>query len=161
VVVSYFYYTFHRGSYRNNPWTRHLPYFLKDKYFKWRYFEEFAYKTGKEWSEFVFETLRLDPLVIRYEDLHIDPLAELRRVATRFDLPFHKEIAEKAVGFCDFSRWQQRERQASDTAKKNGERFFRSGETGQWKEHFSDKMLNRFSDIVQPVASKLGYELHL
>jgi hypothetical protein len=156
VAVSLFYFTFFRLPQKQKHWSRRIPYFLRHWYYR-LHFKEFALNVAREWSKFTEAWLKLNPLVIRYEDLLEDPVREIHRVTQYFKFKFYEAYATEAKEYCDFSNMVKHEVERLNSAIHRNERFFRSGRSGQWKEHFSADLEAEFDCITCQVASMVGY----
>ena len=146
VAVSYFHYRFHRAHLTQETWLHRLtPYSVRDLYFRWRYFDQFATQTAEEWNTFVLSGADACNVVIRYEDLLASETRQIRRLSTAFDIPFSLDAAEKAAQYCSFSEMQKREQKEDKGSQaKENERFFRKGTSGQWSEYFTAPTLHQF-----------------
>lgn len=108
------------------------------------------------------EGLRQHPrhVIVRYEDLHAEPLVQLRRIAELLGETFTDEAFEAAVAFASFSRLQEKERdnyfasrrlQPRDAA--NPQSFkVRRGKVGGYRDDFTDEQI---AVIDRQVASLL------
>jgi aryl sulfotransferase len=158
VAVSYFYYRYFRMARVSDRWHAHLPYALRDPVLRWRFFGQVAISTAQKWSQFSQAWLEYGPLVIRYEDLLVDAAEEIRRVAKALGFQYDPACAREATAYCSFGSLRQREDRKFAAGAEN-ERFFRSGRSGGWKSHFSDKLTAKVADIAGPVATRLGYSI--
>jgi len=107
--------------------------------------------------------------VIRYEDLHADTVAVLRKALDFLGALFdceqeaHEAIA-RAVHHSDFARLQQQEREKGFREQRHGadptfEKFFRRGRVGDWRNHLSPLQLQRIEDAHGETMKRFGYVL--
>lgn len=89
-------------------------------------------------------------LPVRYEDLHADPAAELRRVTDRL-APIDAGQVERAVAECSAENM----RQQSDKMA----RHVRSGTVGDSRQRLTDAHLAIFRDRHADLIRSLGYEV--
>jgi hypothetical protein len=95
-------------------------------------------------------------LFLKYEDLKEDIILNLKRLAEFLGFPFTEEeekegVIEEISRLCSFDNLKDLE------VNKNGVRpsgmrnsaFFRKGETGDWGNHLSPSMAERFWKIVE------------
>ena len=86
--------------------------------------------------------------VVRYEGLHDDPQAELRRVAARLG-PVDDERIAAAIAACDADAMR---RDRPGMSKR-----IRSATVGDWRNHLTDAHLQLFRDEYAPRIERLGY----
>lgn len=110
------------------------------------------------------EGLRQHPrhVILRYEDLHAEPLAQLRRIAELLGETFTDEAYEAAVAFASFGRLQEKERenyfasrrlQPRDAADP-GSFKVRRGKVGGYRDDFTDEEIavidRQVSSLLDP-----------
>jgi aryl sulfotransferase len=113
------------------------------------------------WSGHVTSWLEepdLRVLVVRYEDLLTDPVAEFGRVLEFVGLSIEGERLAKAVKFSSFNTLQQQEvthgfREKMPKAKQ----FFRSGKADSWKEVLSKELQQQLIADHGDVMRRFGY----
>jgi hypothetical protein len=159
VAVSYFHYRFHRAHLIQETWLhRFAPYPVRDLYFRWRYFDQFAIQTAEEWNSFVLNGMDASQVIIRYEDLLASESKQIQSVASTLDLPFSLDVAQQAAQYCSFSKMQKREREEEKGGQaKENERFFRKGTSGQYSEYFTSSTLEQFERRAKRGMEALRY----
>ena len=90
-------------------------------------------------------------VVVRYEDLHVDPLAELSR-ATNAIQPVTPERITLAVEACQAGEMLQR--------RKGLHRRIRTATVGDWRNHLTEAHLAIFRAVHADRIRALGYEVH-
>jgi aryl sulfotransferase len=100
----------------------------------------------------------LDPLVVRYEDMHADLPATLRRVADRIGWTPDDQAIAGAVVATRFDRLAEQERRHGfgenpDTA----ERFFRAGRVGGWRDLLTPEQVATIERDHGAVMRRFGY----
>jgi len=107
--------------------------------------------------------------VIRYEDLHANPVAVLRDTLAFLGATFddeeeaHEAIA-RAVEYSDFVRLQQQEKERGFCEQRDGtqptsEKFFRRGRVGDWRNHLSRSHVQCIEDAHGETMKRFGYVL--
>lgn len=99
-------------------------------------------------------------LLVRYEDLVLDPSAQFARIHEFFHLPMDREMLELAassrlVGEQDF------ERVRSESIGLRLKSTARKGIVGDWKNYFSVKHKERFKQLCGNALIRSGYEENL
>ena len=87
-------------------------------------------------------------VVLRYEDLSRDPLAELRR-ATEEMVPISMDRLETAVDYCHADRMRQR--------TKGGSKHVRTATVGDSLRQLTPDHLQAFRDTYSVIIEELGY----
>ena len=91
---------------------------------------------------------------LRYEDLLADTVGEFRRVASHFSLDISPSTIENIVeehSFENMSGGRTQGEQDSDS-------FVRKGVAGDWKQHFTPDLKDRFEKHAGQVLTNFGYE---
>jgi len=91
---------------------------------------------------------------LRYEDLLANTIGEFRRVASHFSLDTSPSMIENIVeehSFESMSDGRTRGEQDSDS-------FVRKGVAGDWKQHFTPDLKDRFKKHAGQVLVDFGYE---
>ena len=114
------------------------------------------------WSEHVKSwTERPNPavLVVRYEDLVEKPVATFGSIARHLLLRPTEEQIGKAIAMTDFAALREQEETAGFKEKPDAsvERFFRKGETGQWRDVLTPEQVARIEADHGPVMRRFGY----
>jgi hypothetical protein len=93
-------------------------------------------------------------IVVRYEDMLADPVAELTRMTTLFQLDSSPETVGSIVEAHNFQRSSQGRDQGQDDSKS----FFRKGISGDWKNHFTPAITELYKQKIGDLLIDLGYE---
>jgi aryl sulfotransferase len=111
------------------------------------------------WSDHVvaWRSAQPAPLVVRYEDLHQDPLTEAAGVLSHAGIAVDPARLERAVEHASFTGLAERERRDGFREGPGPEPFFRQGEVGQWRDVLSDDDARRIVDVHGDVMHTLGY----
>lgn len=96
-------------------------------------------------------------LLVRYEDLRLDPGRELERILRFSGLDVEASRVEVSVAGSGMERWRASERNMAADHVDTSIRFARSGEAGQFTEHFSPAELAEFAEIHGAALRRLGY----
>jgi hypothetical protein len=96
--------------------------------------------------------------VVRYEDMHREPV-ETFAAAIRFaGLPEDQTRLEKAIAFSSFDRLQQQEKEHGFREKNpRAESFFRQGQVGAWRDVLTAEQANRMVTDHGDVMRRFGY----
>ncbi|MEO6340082.1 MAG: sulfotransferase domain-containing protein [Caulobacteraceae bacterium] len=89
------------------------------------------------------------PLVLRYQDLCVQPAHELARAVAFLGLKLEPERIARAAVFSRFDRLRQDEAQhgfAEASPHATSQRFFREGRSGQWSQAMSSAQASRLYD---------------
>lgn len=114
------------------------------------------------WSGHVaswLEQTDIPVLLLRYEDLHADPVAALTRVSGFSGLPIDTADIAHAVESCSLHRLQTLEHKSGFREAPSAERrFFRSGMVGAGQQQLSTDQRNRMIAIHKQQMERLGYD---
>ena len=92
-----------------------------------------------------------DVLLVRYEDLRRDPVAEMSRVLTWFEADIDEAGVRELCGRHSF---------ASETsAQDDGQRWMRRGSVGDWERHLSAECAASYERIAGRALEMAGYTL--
>ena len=100
---------------------------------------------------------------MRYEDLLESPLEQVRKVARFLGGRFaaHDDAAlERIVDASSFGEMKKRHETEENTSMRNeGEAgHFRKGKAGDWRDHFSEAQVRRFSQVLRERTAGSGLE---
>lgn len=114
------------------------------------------------WSGFNRSWLeqRAIPLhLLRYEDLHVDPLDAISRAFAFAGLAVAPVQVEKAAGFASFAALQAQEREKGFREAPTGRKgaFFRRGEAEAWREELTASQIARIEHDHGEMMDRLGY----
>lgn len=96
-------------------------------------------------------------LLVRYEDMLIQPEEQLKRMAEFVGLPTDKQRIDKAVKHSNFKSLQKVEQKRGDDERGSNFKFFRKGVQGDWKQHFGPEHKAVFKRHANPALLRLGY----
>ena len=97
-------------------------------------------------------------LVLRYEDLHAEPEKYFSKLATHLGQGATESETAKAIELSSFKVLKAMEDERGFYEKpKHLKSFFRSGQTGQWKNQLSDKQIIAVETLHEPMMKKFGY----
>lgn len=96
--------------------------------------------------------------VVRYEDMHRDPVATLRGVARFLGLADDQALLERAARFSRFDVLAEQERRAGFVERsRNSARFFRHGRIGDWRSILSGGQAEGLIERCRSTMHALGY----
>jgi aryl sulfotransferase len=99
-------------------------------------------------------------LVVRYEDIHADPLGELRRLVEFAGMDASDERLAAAVESASFEALRAQEEAVGFFERPSPERpFFRSGRAGGWREELAPELAEQVERDHAEVMARLGYEI--
>ncbi|WP_203454683.1 sulfotransferase domain-containing protein [Legionella sp. MW5194] len=111
------------------------------------------------WSQHV-ESWTLLPdfpvLVLRYEDMLMDPVSSFSKALHFLNLDFTLEKISQAVEDSSFEKLQDFERQVGFKEKQNGP-FFRKGIAGDWLNTLTETQVNQIVNQHAAVMQQYGY----
>jgi len=97
-------------------------------------------------------------LLVRYEDMLIQPEEQLERMAKFAGLPTDKQRIARAVKHSKFESLQKIDPKKIDSRYKGSDfKFFRKGNSGQWVRYFGPEHKAVFQPHANPVLLRLGY----
>jgi len=100
----------------------------------------------------------LNRLVVRYEDMKLNPLATFTQVAEFLQLPTEREQIEDALEKCAFDKLQQQEKEKGFNEKSPKHKsFFRKGIVGDWQETLTTEQIERIVTDHHVVMRRFGY----
>lgn len=91
---------------------------------------------------------------VRYEDLLVNPCAELSRILTLLDVRRDHETVERIVETHTFERMSG----GRDRGEEDQSSFFRKGIAGDWKSWFSSEQAARFDSEAGNLLDQFGYD---
>lgn len=101
----------------------------------------------------------LAPHVMRYEDMLNKPGPTFRKLVKFLGLPIETKRLQKAVKFTSFESLSRQEKiQGFNEARPDGTtRFFRKGQSGQWREQLSEEQVAALIDTNGRAMQRFGY----
>jgi hypothetical protein len=123
--------------------------------------EEEVYEPWGSWSENVesWTGRKADAnLILRYEDMHANPIKTFRSVTDHLrQNPMPAQLAE-AVELSSFSRLASIEKGADFRERSShAERFFRVGRTDQWRDKLDEDKIRRMVSAHYRLMNRFGY----
>ncbi len=157
VAVSY---TFHRGQIKFDKMIKHMAdpaaYMAGEGYIQ-------LHQRLMTWSSHVESwttQTEIPTMVVRYEDLKSDTIKTFSNIVEFLGLDDagNESRIEKAVAFSKFDKLQKNEAEKGFGERVAGvKNFFRSGTTGDWKNHLSKAQVASLIDTHKLVMQKFGY----
>jgi hypothetical protein len=101
---------------------------------------------------------------VRYEDLSVDPTAELRRVLQYLEIDVAEGLLRAIVARNRFERLSVGRRiwrAAREPGQQSADSHFRKGIVGDWKNHFQPIHHQKFKEVAGELLMSLGYETDL
>ena len=113
------------------------------------------------WSQHVQSWIKVKDfpvLVIRYEDLHAEPLVNFTAIAKFLDLPSDPENIKRAIDLSAFEKVQKQEEKEDFKEKPaHTEKFFRQGKVDGWKEQLSQKQIDSIITAHRETMLQFNY----
>jgi len=114
------------------------------------------------WANHVHSWLDQDlipVLLLRYEDLLVQPEQEFRQLAVFLDLPADEKLIGEAVANTRFDKLRAKEEEEGGFHERpeGCERFFRSGRSGEGREQLTAEQLEQLEDAFAPTLDRFGY----
>jgi aryl sulfotransferase len=112
------------------------------------------------WSSHVLSWVEapIRVLVLRYEDMKLNPLATFTKAAQFAGLPADPERVRQAVEYSDFKVLQRQEQEKGFIERPSeAERFFRKGACGGWRRKLTSEQVARLVRDHQEVMKRFGY----
>lgn len=113
------------------------------------------------WSEHATSWLtqrEIPLLLIRYEDLHTEPLATVHKLANFSNLPATEDALLKSLRHSDLAKLQQQEQTDGFREKpQNMSSFFRRGIVGNWRQELTLAQVQLIIKHHRPTMERLGY----
>lgn len=113
------------------------------------------------WSEHVSSWLsqsEIAVLLIRYEDLHTNPIQTITELAKFCGLAHDENSIRKSIQQADFKKLQEQEQQDGFREKpQNMTSFFRKGVVGSWQQELTPSQIQLIIEHHRPTMERLGY----
>ena len=113
------------------------------------------------WSEHVKSWTRALPypvLVLRYEDMLAQPEVEFAKVVQHFGMPVDPERLARAIKNCSFDELKRQESEQEFIERSEyTDKFFVKGQSGQWKDELSRRVIKDIKRGNREVMKKYGY----
>ncbi len=126
--------------------------------------DKFGYLTRQKllsWSDHILSWLDnpdIRVLMIRYEDMKLNPIITFRKLAKFTDLYFSEAHLERAIRNSSFDQLRDQEQKRGFREKRPGSMsFFRKGEVGGWRDQLSPQQVNQIIEDHSDVMTRLGY----
>ena len=115
----------------------------------------------QSWSLHVkswLEAKDINRLVVRYEDMKQQPLETFTSIVKFLNLDVSTETVQQALEQSRFEKLQAIEAESGfSEAPTHGNRFFRKGIVGDWKNTLTEEQVNRIVSAHSEVMKTLGY----
>jgi hypothetical protein len=96
--------------------------------------------------------------VLRYEDMHADPVTAFGDVLRYIGAPEDRERLERAIRFASFKEVKQQEEVHGFVEKpKDADSFFRSGKVGEGREKLAPALVDRIEADHGAIMKRFGY----
>jgi hypothetical protein len=95
-----------------------------------------------------------ESLELRYEDVLADPESAVASVAGLFELDASPERVREIVAAHSFERLSR----GRTPGREDASSFFRKGVAGDWKNHFTPKLVTEYKERIGDLLVELGYE---
>lgn len=113
------------------------------------------------WSSNIISWLEGGPYpltLVRYEDLHADPITEFGRISSASGFHSSRENVCRAVASVSFGRLQAEEKAHGFSEKpRKSPQFFRAGKPRSWDGMLAPSLRNRIVEDHGAVMERLGY----
>lgn len=113
------------------------------------------------WSDHVKSWTRgakFPVLPMRYEDLLEDPMTHFGRVIEAIGIPKDEDRLQRAIKFSSFDELRgQEDKEGFAEQSSHSERFFHSGQTGQWKETLDAGIISKIRRDHKRLMKEYGY----
>ncbi|MEO1492476.1 MAG: sulfotransferase domain-containing protein [Pseudomonadota bacterium] len=97
-------------------------------------------------------------LTLRYEDLKADPHAAFTKAIKHIGLTLDDELLDRSIRFSSFDEVRKQEDQNGFVENsENQQRFFRSGESGQWQSTLSEAQVDTIRKAHGKVMKRYDY----
>lgn len=96
--------------------------------------------------------------VMRYEDMKADPRRAFSGLLEFLGMPVDSDRLDRAIRFSSFDEMKRQETATGFVERSyNGQRFFHTGQTGQWKDALSDDDVARLRERHGATMAQFGY----
>jgi aryl sulfotransferase len=104
------------------------------------------------------DATELKKLVVRYEDMRLQPLETFTRMASFLELPNDKASVATALEHCDMERLKAQELEKGFNERSSrAEKFFRKGIVGDWQNSLTEEQVQRIVEAQAGVMRRFGY----
>lgn len=101
---------------------------------------------------------RINKLIVRYEDMKLNPLETFVKVAGFLQLPNDQTQIEQALLKSDIKNLQKQENEKGFNERSaKAESFFRKGIVGDWQETLTDKQIKQVVTDHAEIMQYFGY----
>lgn len=122
---------------------------------------EVVHEVYGSWSENVHSWTRKPHraiLVMRYEDMHAQPVATFGGLARHLLLDPTPDQLEKAIALSSFADAKRQEQERGYRERpKQSKAFFREGRAGQWQDVLSPEQVRRIVETHREQMARFGY----
>ena len=100
----------------------------------------------------------LNRMVVRYEDMRLNPIETFTQIASFLKLPNDKKSITEALEHCRIEKLQAQEREKSFKEKSaKAASFFRKGIVGDWQETLTEQQIQTIISDHKTVMQRFGY----
>ncbi len=98
-------------------------------------------------------------LAVRYEDMVDSPDKTFGQIARHLQLKPSKKELQRAIELSSFQRLRAQEAESGfrEKPESGGDRFFREGRAGQWRERLSEDQVAKVIAAHRPLMKRFGY----
>lgn len=96
-------------------------------------------------------------LVVKYEQMLSDPARAFGSILTRFGFSVDKGRLEDAISQCQIEKMRDQESEMGFRERKNQERFFGTGTSGQWRNILTKEQVFRIEETHSEVMNEFNY----
>ena len=96
-------------------------------------------------------------LIVKYEDLKNDTAEVLTKIIHFIGLELDKDQLNYAINSSSFKNLKNMQEQTGVKVEDKPINFFRKGKSNQWKDYFTDSILEDFNNRSQYLLSKFNY----
>ncbi len=122
---------------------------------------ENAFQFLGNWSNHVLGWSRskdFPVLTLRYEDMTTDPHSAFTKAIEHIGLPLDPDVLDRAIRFASFDEVRKQEdKDGFIENSTNQERFFRSGQSGQWKDVLTPAQIETMQKTHGTVMKRYNY----
>ena len=100
-------------------------------------------------------------IIIRYEDLHLDPFENFKKILIFINsfkkIEIEDSKIEKSVNECKFEKLSKLEQSIGFDEQLKGRTFFRKGSIDEWKSKLNSEQINKIEESFYDEMKELKY----
>ena len=133
-----------------------------DEFFEMFVSNNIAYGNYFDWVREYWQAAKTNDkiLIIKYEDLKKSPHKEIGRIADFCERSLSDEQIEKIVQFSSFDAMKENPNtnyyKTIPLIGKKGDKFFRKGVVGDWKNYFTQKQNEIIDQLIEEKLTSIG-----